>query len=1561
MSSPFTCVIMGSESLLIQCGQILIDRGHGIQAVVSDDARIRDWATGAGLNAIAPDRSLEQALRTLDFDYFFSITNLSLVPEAVLEQAGRAAINFHDGPLPRYAGMYAPAWALMRRETEYGISFHEMTAGVDEGDLYLQRHFELSPGETSLTLNTKCYAAAIDAFGELVDGLASGQLEPRPQDLAQRSYSGRHDRPDAAATLDWERGSEELEALVRALDFGRYENPLAAAKLCHRGRACIVGSARAVEGSAAPATVIDIGDEELVVATADGALAIGGLATPGGRPLPIEELCADLGLRRGERIEGLDPETARRLTELNSVLCRSEAFWVRRLSQLTPVEIPYVRNDASAGADGPRTASLEIPVPPAFAQAHDDDGGALIAAFAICLARLGGRTRFDLSYADAELRERGAGLEGLVADRVPLRVDLDPGASGAGAIEKVLGSHQLTCKHGSFLRDVIARYPQLREHPDLAAGRLVPVHVERLGAGESFRPPADVQVALVLEDGGRQVRLVHDERALDAAGAGELRDRLVTVLETLAADPGQALREIPLLDDALRERVLAAWNRTALDYPREACVHELFELRARSTPDATALVFEGEQLSYSELARRAGELAAHLQGLGVGPGRLVGLYVDRSLEMVVAMLGVLRAGGAYVPLDPAYPPDRVAYMLQDSAAGVVLTQEHLLPSLPGSDAQVIALDRDRELIASAGEPAAAGATPSDLAYVIYTSGSTGRPKGVMVEHRNLVNFFAGMDTCIPHDPPGTWLAVTSLSFDIAVLELLWTLTRGFEVVVYRDRDRDIAAPVAGGAGTGRPLDFALMMWGSDAGPGPRKYKLMLESAKFADENGFSAILTPERHFHAFGGPYPNPSVTSAAIAAVTSRVRIRAGSCVVPLHHPARVAEEWAVVDNISAGRVEISFASGWQPNDFVLRPGAFETAKTGLVEAIETVRRLWRGEAVEFDNPMGQAVPTATLPRPVQEELPCWVTTAGSVETFRLAGSAGHNVLTHLLGQSLEEVTEKIAEYRRARADAGHDPATGKVSLMLHTFVGDDDEQVKELVRDPIKEYLASSVSLLKGFAWAFPAFKRVGEPDAEPGDVDLDSLSADEMDTILEFAFERYYETSGLFGTPETCARMVEATRAANVDEIVCLIDYGLPTETVLDSLKPLRVVLERANRRASGDAMDLSVGTQIERHDVSHLQCTPSMARMLLSDPGARSGLARVRHLMIGGEAFPTSLAAELDGVVGGDITNMYGPTETTIWSSTQRVSGSPSSIPIGRPIANTQLYIVDESLQPQPPGVPGELLIGGDGVVRGYLERPELTAERFIPDPFSDAPGARLYRTGDLARWAPDGTVEFLGRMDFQVKIRGYRIELGEIETALGRIPGVRECVVSAREDTPGDQRLVAYLVADGSAPSDDELRSALRTGLPEFMLPSAFVELDRLPLTPNGKVDRNALPAPGAPRGRPEAEFVAPDGELEEQIAKTWKSVLQVESVGIDDNFFDLGGHSLLVVQVHRLLRDACPRPVSLTDLYRFPTIRGLAAHLGADEEPGEGVKRSQDRAAKRRQARGRRRRRDPRD
>jgi amino acid adenylation domain-containing protein len=378
--------------------------------------------------------------------------------------------------------------------------------------------------------------------------------------------------------------------------------------------------------------------------------------------------------------------------------------------------------------------------------------------------------------------------------------------------------------------------------------------------------------------------------------------------------------------------------------------------------------------------------------------------------------------------------------------------------------------------------------------------------------------------------------------------------------------------------------------------------------------------------------------------------------------------------------------------------------------------------------------------------------------------------------------------------------------------------------------------------------------------------------------------------------------------------------------------------------GDEGTDTIADEIARHGVTHLQMTPSLARMLTLNTRAFAALSSLKQILLGGEAVPASLIHHLRQVFKGEIHNMYGPTETTIWSTTFRVEEPGKTISIGRPIANTQIYLLDAELKPVPVGEIGELFIGGDGVARGYWNRPDLTAERFLVIPSLSE--NRIYRTGDLARYLPDGNLDFLGRADYQVKIRGHRIEPGEIEATLEQCPGVRQAVVVVREDREGDKRLVAYLVSEATgAQAASVLRSALETKLPDSMIPSSFVFLSELPLTDNGKIDRKALlklPPPNLSSG---TVMIQPGNETERIVTSVWKEALGVENVGINDNFFDLGAHSLTVAEVQARLQEILGRKIVLLDLFQFPTVSALASHLDGIQPRGQVSDRAQRRLA----------------
>ncbi|KAB8317793.1 amino acid adenylation domain-containing protein [Tolypothrix campylonemoides VB511288] len=678
----------------------------------------------------------------------------------------------------------------------------------------------------------------------------------------------------------------------------------------------------------------------------------------------------------------------------------------------------------------------------------------------------------------------------------------------------------------------------------------------------------DLTLSITETEQGLQGLWEYNTDLFDACTISRMSGHFQTLLSGIIANPQQHISELPLLTAAERHQLVYEWNDTDTNYPQDKCIHELFEQLVERTPNNVVVMYEDQQLTYLELNALANQLAQYLKTLGVGPEVLVGIFVERSLEMVVGLLAILKAGGAYVPLDPSYPKERLAFMLQNSQPLVLLTQECLITELPEHTAQVVCFDRDWQSIAQHSEENLnQTATAANLAYVIYTSGSTGKPKGVQVTHANLCHYAQAMGRALGITAEDVYLHTASIAFSSSVRQLM--------------------VPLAAGA---------------------------------------------------------------------------------------------------------TVKIATSEQRTD----PRALFTAiKQYDVTVIDIVPSYWRN--------------------------------------------------------------------------------------CIHTLAGLEPRTRQALLDNKLRLIVSASEPLMS------------------------------DIPTQWTFGFKHKARLINMFGQTETCG--IVAT-------------YPIPAQ-------------------------------QDERVKI----------------------------------------------------------------------------VPLGRPIANTQIYLLDSHMQPVPIGVPGELHIGGLGLARGYLNRPELTNEKFIPDPFRPKEGARVYKTGDLARFLPDGSIEFIGRSDYQVKIRGFRIELGEIEAVLSQHPSVLQTVVVAREDASGEKRLVAYVVSnEGSALSLSDLRRFLREKLPEYMVPFAFVLLEALPLTPSGKVNRSVLPAPDLAKPDSKENFVAPRNQLEQELVQIWEEVLRVQPIGIKDNFFDLGGHSLLAVHLFGQIETKFGKKLPLATLFQSGTVETLAKMLCPAQE-----------------------------
>ncbi|MFJ8189259.1 amino acid adenylation domain-containing protein [Streptomyces sp. NPDC096094] len=763
-AEPFSCVVIGEETLLVECTRLLVARGHTVAAVVSPSTELLDWAEEEGLPAVPFGADLAERLAPLRFDYLFSIANLRMLPEEVLALPTRLPVNFHDGPLPRHAGLFATSWAILDGDKQHGVTWHVMHLEADAGDVLKQRTVPVDPAATVHDLDVACFEAGVESFAELVDELAAGTVIRTPQDLSLRTYHGRYDGLPRGGVFDWRRPAADLDALVRATAFGRRRNDFGTALLVHGDDLLAV---RAVEvtdrpSTAAPGTVVGAGPDALTVATGDKDVRLTDLATLAGERLDPVALAGELDGRFPRPSDAAVAE----LAEAARAAHRQEGRWLRTLRSLRPVLPPRF---------GPLYPVARPAGPVVLPEALRERGtGPERPALAAALAFLARLTRGDERHVAVSVpRAASPAASGILAPDVPLHVP-------EGLLDLTLSD--LTEVIGTALDGLRDRPPYRRDlplrHPDLT------------GAARTGLPVAVVLPGGAAEPGGRPltVRIDADGAVGFHAGAGLTADHerwlaghFAAFLDALAADPRSPLGTADLLAPEEREPLLGRWNDTDEEYPREATVTRLVTDIACAAPDATAVRFQGRALGYGELDEAADRLARHLAGLGAGPGTLVGVYLERSPELLVSLLAVLRTGAAYVPIDPIYPPARIGHMLQDSGARLVVTDETLggtLAEFPVTPVPVAGAP-------TAGPPASPldRSDPDAPAYVIYTSGSTGLPKGVQVGHRALVNFLWTMARRPGFDSRDSLLALTTVCFDIAGLELYLPLVRGGTVEV----------------------------------------------------------------------------------------------------------------------------------------------------------------------------------------------------------------------------------------------------------------------------------------------------------------------------------------------------------------------------------------------------------------------------------------------------------------------------------------------------------------------------------------------------------------------------------------------------------------------------------------------------------------------------------------------------------------------------------------------------------------------------------------------------------
>jgi amino acid adenylation domain-containing protein len=759
--SRYSCFVIGEGAIALECLEIL-GKTQEILGVYSPDRSLFAWAEAQGIVHSSSRSQFESLLLTSEYDYLFSINNGWIIPKAVLNQARRGTINYHNSPLPKYAGVHATTWAMIHGETEHAITWHEVVAEVDAGRILKQVKFPILSDDTALSVNTRCAEAAIAAFAELVAELADDRVTPIEQDLSQRSYFGLSDRPAAAAVLDWQQPTQTLRNLIRALDFGPLENPVALPKLWLPGGVVAVTQAKAIPVShPQPGKVLSLDDAGLQIATADGSLWLGGSMTLDGVPLSAVDLMDRFGVQVGAILPSLTEFEREAIGHQTAAICRHEPVWVKHLRNLAPFVHPL---QAANRAGQAGRISIALPACESIES--------LLAGFAAYYGRLTDAPEFDLAWQPQPQFDAN-----LFAQSVPIRV-VNHEETFAQFRDRFTETIARTAKLGSYALDVAARYPSLK-----ARSKPLPVGIILSDSPNALAPQNTALTWVVYRD-GRPPELIHSS-AIDPASAEAIAEQLQVFITACCKRSQQPLRSLPLLSSAQRQQMLVHWNDTATMCPSGG-IHELIADQAARTPNAIAVEAE-THLSYRELDRRSNQLARCLVKQGVVPDTLVAVCLPRSVELVIGLLGVLKAGGAYVPIDPTYPLDRIEYLLADSRPQAIVTTAALRDRLFPTAASVVCLDEQAASLASFNpEPIETPVTPTNLAYVIYTSGSTGKPKGVEIEHRALVNHCWAIADIYDLTSSDRMLQSASISFDIAGEQIYPTLLRGGTVVVRPD-------------------------------------------------------------------------------------------------------------------------------------------------------------------------------------------------------------------------------------------------------------------------------------------------------------------------------------------------------------------------------------------------------------------------------------------------------------------------------------------------------------------------------------------------------------------------------------------------------------------------------------------------------------------------------------------------------------------------------------------------------------------------------------------------------
>ena len=772
----FVVALIGDEALVIEAGKELIRRGHSISLLASRSDEVNRWASQVSTLCEPDLRDHDSLLYTESFDLLLSITNYQIVPAELIAKARVAAINFHDGPLPDYSGRNVTTWSILNNESEHGVTWHLMDPQADIGAVLNSQRFPIESDETAWSLNLRCFEVGLDSFSSLMDQLEEGLLQPKDQDIRNRNVFHSWDRPFVGGLIDGESSADEIVQLTHALDFGHTKNPLCVPKLLGSRSWVSVEHALASEcnSESDPGTIIEMAGDELRFATSTTDVVLGGFRSVSGQTLTGKEALIELDLAVGKRVSA--SPASRALEPIWKEIARNEFDLANVLARLNPISLPnVVSSESQLIEDDAITYTCS-------AALRDSGIGTDVAtvistAWLSFVCRTTGRNCFDIAYTSAGLRNVVSVCPRLFSPVVPLRILIDEADSPASLYNKLKESIAVAESHGPIAIDIGLRYPELRGNPSSCNAMSLPVG---LFMGDTPDDARSVTCSSqywmsVNDDGEARIHGNIDQSDSQIVAIGRLFD---TFSAQMAAHDDAPIATIPLIADAAADQKRSGNVGRSVDLSSYSSVIDLIDFGHNKT----AVCDVRSEHSYADIHRRSSQIAEYLIGEGAVPGQLIGVMSERSAELICILLGIWKAGCAYLPLDPSFPTERIEFMIADSATKLILSSGENKPSRQSDDVAVI----DTEQIDTSKTPnldRTCLATDSAIAYVIYTSGSTGKPKGVSVSHRNAVNFLLGMSIEPGLSATDTFVAVTTTSFDISVLELFLPLVCGARVVI----------------------------------------------------------------------------------------------------------------------------------------------------------------------------------------------------------------------------------------------------------------------------------------------------------------------------------------------------------------------------------------------------------------------------------------------------------------------------------------------------------------------------------------------------------------------------------------------------------------------------------------------------------------------------------------------------------------------------------------------------------------------------------------------------------